>query len=147
MKRFKFRLEKILQFRESIKADKLRELQIATAKLQEAQEHLEFLKQEFIKGQIAENETLLVSEVYIRSSYCERLKREVEFQIEQIALRQQEVQVARDAYVEASREFETLDRLRGKRHSEYLVELAKEEEKFLDELVTQKAARVINGID
>jgi flagellar FliJ protein len=147
MKRFKFRLEKILQFRETIKADRLRELQIATGRLNEAQEHLEFLKQEFIKGQIAENEILLVSEVYIRSSYCERLKREVQLQIEEISRRQQEVQTARDAYVEASREFETLDRLKGQRHREYMVEVAKEEEKFLDELVTQKAARVINGID
>lgn len=147
MKRFKFRLEKILQFREAIKADRLRELQIATGKLNEAQDHLEFLKQEFIKGQIPENETLLVSEVYIRSSYCERLKREVQLQIEEIQRRQEDVQKARDLYVEASREFETLDRLKSQRHQEYMVEVAKEDEKFLDELVTQKAARVINGID
>jgi flagellar FliJ protein len=143
MKKFKFRLQKVLQFRESIKEEKLRELQKASLALVEAQNHLEFLEQEFIKGQISENETLLVSEVYIRSSYCERLKREVESQRIEIQKRQEQVELARNEYFEATKECEALLKVKENKHQDYLSYVAKEEEKFLDELVTQRVARQI----
>ena len=138
MKKFKFRLEKILQYRESLKLDRLRVLQAANQKLREAELHLAYLEDEFNKNGVSEGQTFLVEEVYIRSAYSQRLNQEIIRQHTTIEECQADVEQARTIYIEASREFEVLVKLKEKKHEVYNEFVAKQEEIFLDELVIQR---------
>jgi flagellar FliJ protein len=138
MKKFKFRLEKILQYRDSLKQERLRELQLANEKLRAAEVRLEELKTEFENNHYSDGQILQVEEVYIRSAYSERLKQEISRQHTHIDECKADVEQARNIYIEASREAEVLVKLKDKKQEAFNEYVAKQEEIFLDELVTQR---------
>jgi flagellar FliJ protein len=138
MKKFKFRLEKILHYRDGIKQERLRELQLANQQLRAAEEKLEELRDAFLKNDMPDGNILSVEEVYIRSAYGERLKSEIERQLVLIEQCQAVVEQARAIYIEASREVEVLVKLKERKQEAFNVFVAKQEEIFLDELVTQR---------
>jgi flagellar FliJ protein len=138
MKKFKFRLEKILQYRDSLKQERLRELQLANEKLRTAEVRLEELKTEFENNHYSDGQILQVEEVYIRSAYSERLKQEISRQHTHIDECKADVEQARNIYIEASREAEVLVKLKDKKQEAFNEYVAKQEEIFLDELVTQR---------
>lgn len=138
MKKFKFRLEKVLQHRDVIKEEKLRELKSATQKLREAEDKLDFLEQEFEGNKAIEDSALRIEEVLIRSNYSVRLKSEIESQKIAILKAQELVEDARKIYIEASQESEVLVKLKERKKEVYNHEMQHEEEKFLDELTTQR---------
>lgn len=116
-----------------------RTLTLAMRKQKEAEDHLVFLEQEFDRNRIKDLEILPVQEIHIRGAYNERLKLEVANQKEVIAKLQQEVEEARQAYIEATKEVEVLEKLKDKKHNAHNEMVAKLEEAFIDELVTQRA--------
>lgn len=139
MKKFKFRLEKVLQYRSTVRDEKRREFGMAMQKLRDAEERLIFLKQEFEANKISDLEILLVEEIHIRGAYAERLKRETEEQLQFIERVKEEVEIARLAYIEATHEVGVLEKLKEKKQQVHTEMVAKAEENFLDELVTQRA--------
>jgi len=138
MKKFKFRLEKVLQFRLVVKGEKLRELNVAQKKLRDAQDHLEHLNAEFGNNKIADGQIMMVDEIQIKGAYGERLKAEIAQQGVLLLNLEEELETARNIYVEASRDAEVLEKLKEKKKSSHTELVLKEEEKFLDELTTQK---------
>ena len=138
MKKFKFRLEKILQYRDSIKEEKLRDLKAATTRLKEAEEHLLYLETQFENNTPGDGVTIQVQDLYIQMAYSERLKQEIVAQKERIVEFEKAVEEARAIYIEASRDTEVLVKLKDKKLAMYEEFVAKQEEIFLDELVTQK---------
>ena len=147
MKKFKFRLEKVLQFRETVKSDKKRELSIRLAVLNEEEKRLEELFIAQANNNIPQDAVLSANEFFLRGQYATRLKEEIIKQRLVIIEEEKKVEEARLAYIEASKDVKTLAMLKDKRHEQYEVMLKQEENKVMDEVSTQRAGRTagLNG--
>ena len=142
MKKFKFRLERVLNYREAIREEKKTELAKKNAELNERVSKLEMLEEAFLKNEAALDESGNVSLLRIAGLYAARLKSEIANQIVSIEEAQEEVEVARIEYIEAAKDAKTLDTLKQKKLEEYKEYIAKEDEKFLDEMTIQKGNRM-----
>ena len=146
MKRFSFRLERVLQYRELVKDEKRRVLRHKMARLRDCQEWLSYLENERLSLAIDENGIFPVEVILQWGFYCERLKNEIEKAQEVIVVREKEVDEAMTQYIEASKEVSVLQKLKEKQRSEYVENVAKEESKILDELAVQRSGRIRSGI-
>lgn len=138
MKKFKFRLERVRQYRDLVKQEKLRELLICHHKLEEDRARLMYLKEEQLRGEVNEGAVISVSEIELWGNYGERLREEIERQHEEIKDSERRVVEARAAYIEASKDAEALEKLKKKKHEQFNELVQKEDEKFLDELAVQR---------
>lgn len=138
MKQFKFRLEKVLQYRLGIKEEKLRVLHAAFRALREAEEGVEAREEAFNSNRIEDGAVMAVEQIQMRGAYSARLKGEITNLKLQILELQKNVETARVAYLEATQEAEVLEKLKDKKKQAHTEMVAKHEEKFLDELTTQR---------
>ncbi|MBN8549613.1 MAG: flagellar FliJ family protein [Deltaproteobacteria bacterium] len=138
MKKFKFRLERVLQFRTAVKDEKLRELTLKNVKLREEQDRLSALEGAMRRNQNEAEGVVLIESFYMRGLYSSRLKEEIVNQRLTIIKCEEEVREAMAAYIEASKELKSLTTLKDRKRTEYLEYVAHEDAKFLDELATQK---------
>ena len=138
MKKFKFRLERVLQFRTVVKDERLRDLTLKNAKLREEQDRLNTLELAARRNQNESDGVMLIESLYMRGLYASRLKEEIVNQRLTIIKCEEEVTVAMAAYIEASKELKSLTTLKDRKRTEYLDYVAHEDAKFLDELATQK---------
>ncbi len=143
MKKFKFRLQKVLDFRMSLKDERKRELLAANQSLHEAEAERDRLQREFLSGGLVEGQTLSVEDLTLRSGYAARMKSEFERQIEIVAMRQVEAAEAVQRYIEAAKDANALDTLKNRRFQEYMERIQKEEERILDESAVQRAGRAL----
>lgn len=145
MKRFKFRLEKILELRQSLKEERRGELLVANQALREAEQRLEQLLAAQAQAALAGGAVMAAALVFLNQEYRARLKAEIEAQHVVIAERTELQKEAQARYVEAAREEKALSLLKSKKLQEYQDYVQKEEEKFLDELSTQKGNTLYEG--
>lgn len=138
MKKFKFRLERVMQFRRAVKDEKLRDLTVVNAKLREEVSRLEALEGAQRRNSNEGDGVTLVESFYMRGLYASRLKEEIAKQLTVITECEEQVQQALAAYIEASKELKTLTMLKDRKRAEYIDYIAREDAKFLDELATQK---------
>lgn len=138
MKKFRYRLEKVLQYREIVKTEKKRELSIRLAVLREAEDKLDELYRQQAANNLPGNVVVNAEEFFMRGQYSVRLKEEIIHQKLVILDEEKKVEEAKQAYIEAAREVKTLDMLKSKRKEQYEEYVRKEEEKFLDETVVQR---------
>jgi flagellar export protein FliJ len=139
MKKFRFRLERVLQHRVNVKREKQRDLIREQQILYEQQATLEALELELRQTGIAEGSIAHVHDIQLLGSYADRLRLRIEQQkvtIEESVVRVEEF---RKIYQEAARDAEALEKLRIKKNDEYETIVAKEDEKFLDELTIMRA--------
>ncbi|MEZ4755121.1 MAG: flagellar export protein FliJ [Bdellovibrionota bacterium] len=119
MKKFKFRLERVLNYREAIKTEKKTELAKKNAKLAEEEQRLEMLEEAFLNNEaiIDSSNASATSADMIRMAgmYAARLKNEIEKQHASIANVKKAVEVARLAYIEAAKEAVTIKNISLKR--------------------------------
>ncbi len=137
-KKFKFRLEKVLQFRDMVKTERMRDLMEANRNLTIEQNKLAELDQAFLRNLIAGNSDHRTQDIELIGKYSERLSLEIQHQKERIIEAEKSVETARQAYVLAAQEAESISKLKEQKQSEYQEYLLKEDEKFLDELATQR---------
>ena len=138
MKKFKFRLERVLRYRNAVRDEKLRDLMLKNAKLRENESRLSSLEEAARQNSPEGHGVMLIESLYMRGLYAARLKEEIINQRLTIIQCEQEVQEALAIYIEASKEVKSLETLKDKRKSEYLDYVAHEDAKFLDELAVQK---------
>lgn len=137
-KRFKFRLQKVLEYRHMLKADAQKELLFANNTLFSEQQMLADLETALLQNELASDQVLSVGEIALYDQYSLRLRNDIGHQKVRVEEAAEVAEIARLAYIEAAKEAETLDKLKSKRKEEYRVYLEKEHEKFLDELTTQR---------
>lgn len=140
MKKFRFRLEKVLQYREIIKGEKKRELSLCLAALREEEEKLEKL----YKAQAENNMPEGVQKAgifFLKGQYSERLKKEIIQKKLDILEAENKVEIARHAYIEAAKDAKTLEMLKSKKQDQYNEVVRLEEAKILDEVVVQRSSR------
>lgn len=146
MKRFKFELERVLELRAYREQEAKIELGRAVAVLSALEQRLRDLAAERVKAAgerfSPENRTadLVVFERYIR-----RLDDTREKLLAEAARAELRVAEAREAFLEASREKKTLEKLRDRRLGEYRREFFAEEIKVLDDVSGGMAARESAG--
>lgn len=141
MKKFRYRLERVLQYREILKAEKKRLLGIARQELASAEQRLAELEQELLIDRIGERKELTVDELRLFQAYADRLRAEIQGQLAQIEQCKEKVAAALAEYIESTKEAESLIRHKTKKRAEYDEYLEKEQQKFLDELTTQRIGR------
>lgn len=143
MRRFRFRLQKVLELREQIRDEARQELGRRNAELLSEQSRLRELEEEFQRCQLALDGIVRASEISIRGAYSLRLKQLIEAAVERVALARKRVAEAQERYLEANRDARAMEMLRDKKRAEYDQELLREETAQLDEVATQRVSRML----
>ena len=158
MKQFKFRLQRVLEYRDRICDECRQELGRLTSERDQAAQRLEDLRHQAsslsLRGGGTDPATLSgvsvdgtpfpvmsVNDVILVGDYGARLKAEIEKQEEVVREATEAVDKAREVYIEASKEVKALDSLRQKRRADYDEAKLKDDEKNLDELTVQRFKR------
>ncbi len=141
MKKFKFRLEKVLQHRSSLKEEAKRALTLRTQEHQNLVSQEQSLEVEYRRQALQEGVVVEAKMLSISAGYCLRLKELIEKTRKDIIEAKKRLDEAMEQYVAASKEERTLTTLKDKKLAEYLEKVAKEEQEFLDELTTQRAKK------
>lgn len=151
MKPFQFRLEKLLRVRCELR-DRLREeLAMAIHAQRILEERLQQVESEIADQRSRRTETaqqrILQVERLIQSERYELVltfqKQELHSQIQQVS---DEMETRREALVEADREVKVLEKLREKQLAEHRLLEARDEQRQLDEMGTQRAIRVARAL-
>ena len=137
MKKFKFRLERVLSYRLVVKEEKRRVLAIKNIQLQQAEESLAQMETAQLASLVDEGQSR-VEEIEVKARFWERLRQDLINQRLFIIQCQDEVEQAMQEYLEAVKEAKALQTLKDRKLEEYRELTVHEEIKFLDELATQK---------
>jgi len=144
MKRFRFRLDRVLQFRKRVREEKLKVLMEKNGQVTELEHFLE----ELFSAQLAnfvENTSFDSQLLEMQNLYGQRLRQEIARISEELENAKIEAKVALNDYMEASKEEKVLLSLRTKREQEYLDVMAKHEQSVLDEISIQKGNQMLNS--
>jgi flagellar FliJ protein len=142
VKKFAFRLQRVLKLREANEKLKLGEFGREQQKLMDEQTRLRLFEGER-DFQLHEVRTARQKEFSVWSQgngcrYLQRIGRVVEFQSMRVEDQQQSVLHARQIYLDARRDTRVLEMLREKKREEWQVETLLEEGKVLDEIGSRK---------
>ena len=141
MKKFKFRLQTVLEYREKVRDDSKAEVVKANQALQEAQDELARLAQLELENTLSIQDVSPVAMVLLNDQIAQGLRQRVANQRGVIELREQDVAKAMEVYMEANRELKAVSTLRERKLQEFNKHVAEVESAYLDELATQRAAR------
>lgn len=146
MKKFKFRLQRVLEHKDTLREEARREVTLRNRAVAEARQKLETLRVTY-DSNVLEDGSMPASMVMMSALFASRLRNEIAEQIVAIERAEQVAEAARAAYIEAAKEARTLHMLRDKRLEQYNQYIQKEEAKFLDELTVQKGNTVRQDFD
>ena len=138
MKKFKFRLQRVLDYREIVKDEKRRELLLCNHKLAMDRERLEQLAEAERQNRLEEGVVMSAARVLQAGDFAVGLQKAMERQREIIIEDEAAVEKAMNAYIEAAKESRALSLLKERRLTEYKDYLEKEELRNLDETAVQK---------
>jgi flagellar protein FliJ len=139
MKRFKFRLQRILDIREQIRDEARQELGRRNAVLAHEQSVLRGLEAELLRLNAGENGIVTASELLLTGAYAQRIQKLIEQQALKVEEARKAVVEAQERYIQANKDAKALEMLKEKRKAEYDHEVLKEEINQLDEVATQRA--------
>jgi flagellar FliJ protein len=139
MKRFKFRLQRILDIREQIRDEARQELGRRNAVLAHEQSVLRGLEAELLRLNAGENGIVTARELLLTGAYAQRIQKLIEQQALKVEEARKAIVEAQERYIQANKDAKALEMLREKRRAEYDHEVLKEEINQLDEVATQRA--------
>ena len=137
MKKFLFRLQRVLEFRNLVKKEKERELARRHMELHEAQARLD----QIIEAQehaLMPQQHITIAELNLIGDYRKYLQEALIKQRLLVIEATEAVEKAREAYIEKALEAETLEGVKERRQAEFKDECRKEERKSLDKLTVQR---------
>jgi flagellar FliJ protein len=139
MKKFKFRLQKVLEYRELLKRESERELGMKHNELRDAEQGVEDIisAQEACQPPLSDK-AISMAELALTGDYQLRLQEELINQRLLVIQAIEAVETARDQYIEKAMEAKILDKLKDRRLTEHKREMRKEERKVVDELVIHR---------
>jgi flagellar FliJ protein len=138
MKRFRYRLERVLEYRQDEKDERKRELAEKNRSLHEREERLSGIEQAQQTSAPPEGGVLTMAELSHLKEYHASLQKALIEQRVLVLDAAEAVDEARKAFVEKSVEVKTLDELKDRKKEEWKDEKRREEKKELDELVVQR---------
>ena len=137
MKRFKFRLQRVLDYRTALKKEQERLLAERNHSLRTA----EGIVQEILNAQEnspAPAETQTMAEMALIGAYQQRLTEELLEQRILVLEAAKAVEEAREAYIERAVEAESLERLKSRNLEEHKEEQHRSDRKQVNEIVVQR---------
>ena len=139
---YKFPLEPVLNHRSFIVENLQKELAILEKILSGEKRNLRSYKKakyEFLSElQKKEEEGVTISEIVLYSSFVERLSMDIIEQRERIVEAVRKVDLKRDDLIEAMKKMKMLEKLKEKERKAYRQEVMKKEQRFLDEVATNR---------
>jgi len=144
MRRFRFRLQRVLDLRVQIRDEARQELVLRNAERDQQIYILAQLQDEFLQLGLVTGGMYSASDISRLAAYAERLTIAIDRQKVLVAEAIKAAEEAQERYIEASKEAKTLEMLRDKKLEEFRIEELREEGALLDELAVQKAARDIH---
>lgn len=141
MKKFKFRLQTVLEYRERIRDDAKAEVVKANQALEQAQNELTRLEALEIQNILSIQEVSPVSTVLLNAQIAQGLRQRIVDQKVVIEQKEKEVAKAMEVYLETSKELKAVTTLKERKLQEFNKHVAEKEATFLEELSTQRAAR------
>ncbi|MDD3706333.1 MAG: flagellar export protein FliJ [Clostridiaceae bacterium] len=144
MAAYKFKLQKLLDYKIKIEEDKKNKLGSALKRLENEKRRMIKLKKEFNEMEDLyrqkTSQGMSVNELKILANYIDYYKRGIKEQKVRIKMAEEYVTVCREELINATREKEMIEKLREKDYSKYLYEEQKKEEKLIDDLVSFKGS-------
>ena len=141
MKKFKFRLQKVLEHREKVKDDRRAELLEANHILADAEAELQRLLSLEVENALQIQQVSSASMVFLNAQISEGLRNRVAHQREVIKEKQALVAKALEAFTEANVELKAVSTLKERKLQEYNKVTAEREAAFLDELAIQRSIK------
>lgn len=142
MKRFKFRLQRVLDMRVQIRDKARQELVRRNSERDHEISVLAHLEGEYRRVTMEEGGMYSASQLVLFGAYAERLELEIKNQKLIVAKAIEQAAIAQERYVEASRDAKALEMLREKKLKEYNDEALRQEGAFLDELAITRFEKV-----
>ncbi len=134
MKRFSFRLEKLLKYREFREKEAETNLGKANAARDALQIELDSIALKRVRTAAERRPGLSVPELLAIEHYINRLDTTKEQLLERLVLAEMEVEKARQKYIAATRERRVLSKLREKKSDEWKKYVTEEEAAVLDDI-------------
>ncbi len=145
MKKFKFRLQRVIDVRKTKENECQRELSLSK---EELKRHEEELEQEMAESSESEKKLRKALKQKINAGglaalhdYTTWTNKKVQLQSDRTEVQRLEVNLKRKTLIQASKEKKVLERLKEKRFAEHQDQQKKEDQAFMDEL----GSRRING--
>ena len=138
MKRFRFRLQTVLNYRRSLKKEEERNLARRNNELHDAESRLESIIEAQDAGASAAESCETMAELMLAGEYQQVLRTELDEQRKLVKEAAEAVDEAREAYVEKAVDAEMLETLRRRRTEEHAYEMRRKERKAVDEHVVQR---------
>lgn len=137
MKKFRFRLDRVLDVRKVRQREKLGRLGAETRKLDTEQDKMRiFVNEAGSQTEAVRLEQAQPFTAWVHCSnhrYLDRVRRVIDFQREVVNAQERQVQMARNEYIEARRDTKVLEKLKESKLSVWKQEAEREEIKTLDE--------------
>lgn len=144
MKRFRFRLQRVLDLRVQIRDEARQELVRCNAERDHQVYVLAQLQDEFLQLGLVEGGMYSASDLTRLAAYAERLTAAIDRQKLSVAEAIKAAEAALERYVELSKAAKTLEMLKDKRLQEFQAQELREEGAVLDELALQLAVRAMD---
>ena len=149
MKKFKFNLESVLKYRESIEKYEKGILSELHAWLAALLEHLEKLygdyRQTAAEFEKISGEGISVHEIRSQHAIMENIDFYIKKKLEEIEDQRKLIAKQTAVVVRAMRESKTMNKLREIKYEQYVKEESKEQEKFIEEYVMHQSRQMIIG--
>ncbi len=146
---FNFKLEKVLNYKETVENEK--KTKFAQIKQRLHKEELlldDYYKQKksIIEEKNSFNENIKAGELYLYNLYIDTINKKIERQKSIILKTKEELNKAKDEMLNAVKEKKIFEKLKENKYEEFISEQEKEEEKIVDNLVSYKTATRIRGM-
>jgi flagellar FliJ protein len=142
MKKFAFRLQRVLDLREAQEKVRLGQLGAEQQRLNQEMQKLDVFKgEQVLQLQEARTGRMAPFSVWSQSQDCRylgRISRVIDYQTGRVNVQKQSVEIARVNYVEARKDTRVLETLREKKMDEWKLERLREEGNILDEVGSRK---------
>lgn len=139
---YKFRLQKLLDYKKSLEEEKKNELGKAFKRLEEEKNRLFALKQSLNEMnstfQEKTSQGLAVNKLKILANYIDYYKRGIKEQRTKIKMAEEYLSICREELIKATQEKKMIEKLKETDYNKYLYNEQKKEEKLVDELVSFK---------
>jgi flagellar protein FliJ len=145
MKKFSFNLETLLRHRKNIEEREKTALSRIQYSLQSEQQRRDWISRKNVET-LSELETLrreraAQEELRLYYPYLDRLRHEAEASAQNIVKLEKELQEQKTVVLTASRNKKVIEILKSRKKSEFLIEVDRQEQKVIDEIVVTRLGR------
>lgn len=149
MAAFKFRLQKVLDYKQQVEDTKKQELFRLMKIFYEEEKILhgfhELLLKKLSEFEEKQQGVLDVLELLFYSGFIARLNDDIDRQREKLKQLAKQIEQKREEVISASKERRIMEKLREKKYGEFMKEESRREQKFLDEIGNNAYVRNMEG--